>query len=500
MSAATRPVVARGERPIRDGAEPTAARDELKLALAVVALLALVCALSVVGAGAVARPVFMLSALAVAMLAKRRSPWLYLSASLWVWLTTAFVRRMIEWHGGFNASDLVLATPSLTALPIVADMLTCRGLLSRRSAGYALLLFGCVLYGLFVSFVRGDLLAGCFAAVDWVVPPLYLFLFICHAERIDAAERHLGVFLGLSLSLVVPYALYQYFLMPEWDANWMIASRMGSLGTPLPMGSRVFGSLNNPGFLAIWIGTCLVWLSHFRDRLLIVLTPLLILLLAITMVRSVYGSLTLALAVGALFGRGGFGRLVALVLVAGASAYLAVAALDPRVIEQIALRLRTVSELSTDGSAQIRAAIYTETPRLIDENPFGVGIGAQGRGKAAEGGRDVNTINVDSGPLSVFLALGWAAGPLYILGIGLLQCRALAIGRRRDAPIASVMAAAAICPLGTFPFLNVLGFAGVVLWICLGYVLAVEIRATERQRAPVAPRGAAPLALARLPR
>ncbi len=332
---------------------------------------------------------------------------------------------------------------------------------------------------MFVSFVGGNVLGGLFAATDWLVPLLYLYLFICHAGRIDEAEAHLGTFLALNLLFVVPYAFYQYFVMPDWDAAWMIGSGMGSLGQPLPMGSHVFGSMNNPGILAIWVGTSLVLLSHFRSRLLIMLTPFLFLVLLLTMVRAVWGSVLLALTIGALAGRGGFGRLVSILLLAGISGYAGMAVLNPRVIDQIAVRLQTFQNLNSDDSAQVRQMIYAETPKLINENPFGMGIGAQGRGQAAQGGRDTTTVNIDSGPLSVFLGLGWVAGPLYLFSLVLLPARALQIGRRQKTPMASVMAAAAICPFAIFPFVNIIGFAAVVLWICLGYALAVEIHATS---------------------
>ncbi len=128
------------------GADPTAARDEVKLALAIAGLLVVVVGLSVVGAGTIARPLFMLAAMVFAFQAKRRSPWLYLNTTLWFWLITAFVRRMIEWRGGFNSLDIVLVTPNLTALLIVPDILNTRGLLTRRGVGYALVLTACVLY------------------------------------------------------------------------------------------------------------------------------------------------------------------------------------------------------------------------------------------------------------------------------------------------------------------------------------------------------------------
>jgi hypothetical protein len=482
-----------------DGGDPMAMHDEVMLALAMAALLSVVIGLSIVGAGAIARPLFMVSALVFSVQGKRRSPWLYLSASLWIWLSTAFVRRMIEWHSGFNPTDIVLVTPNLTALLIVPDILRSKGLLTRRGAGYPLLLTGCVLYGLCVSFVRGDVLGGAIAAADWLIPLLYLFLFICNAERIDEAEAHVSAFLTLSVIFVVPYSLYQYFLMPAWDAAWMINADMGSAGKPLPMGSRVFGPLNNPGVLAIWAATCIVWLSHFRNRLLTIATPLLFLVVALSFVRSVYGSLTLAIVIGTLLGRGGFGRLLVLVSFSGLIGYGVLAAANPIVADQIVTRLQTVQDLSSDPSAQDRQEVYTETPKLIDQNPFGAGIGSQGRGNAAHGGRhEASLVNIDSGPLSVYLALGWIAGTLYIVGMFVLQGRALLSARRSNSPVASAMAAAAICSLAIFPFINVVQFSGVILWICLGFVLAVEIRASTPAQAPARQILRAPAELARL--
>ena len=479
--------------PLRARARQTALQEELLLGLAMAGLLVVVSALSAVGGGSLGRAIFMASALAIASLAKRRSPWLFLSASLWIWLTTAFIRRMIEWHSGFNPTDIVLVTPSLTALLIVPDILRSRGLLNRPGVGYALLLTACVTYGLFVSFVRGSLLGAAMAGADWLVPLLYLYLFICHAERIDEAEGHFAPFLSLSLLFVVPYTLYQYFRMPDWDATWMIGAEMGSLGSPLPMGSRVFGPLNNPGFLAIWAGTCVVLLSHFRSWLLLALAPFLFLVVAITQVRCVYASMLLAIGVGALIGRGGFGRMISIIVVAMLSGYVGLAVLDPQVTDQLTTRFATFGNLSSDTSAEIRAELYAETPALIDKNPFGTGIGAQGRGAAGQQG---STIAIDSGPLSVLLGLGWIAGPLYMLGMGLLQLRVLPVGRRRNSPVASAMAAAAICPLATFPFLNVIQFEGVILWVCLGYALAVEIKATM---AAPARQGARSMALEGVP-
>jgi hypothetical protein len=457
--------------------DPTTTRDELILAASVGGLLLLVTMLSMVGAGVIARPLFMISAMAFATVAKRRSPWLYLNATLWFWLVSSFARRIIEWRSGFNPADIVLVTPHLMTMLILPDLLNTPGLLKRRGIGYAVLLTACVFYGMFVSFVRGDVIAGLFSATDWVMPLLYLYFFICNARRIDEAEGHLAIFLPVSLLFVVSYSVYQYFQIPDWDAQWMVASGMGTVGYPLPMGSRVFGPMANGGILSIWSAMCVVLLGHFRTRLLLLVAPFLFLVVVLCQVRAVYGSLTLAVIIGALIGRGGFTRLISIIVLAGISGYGGITALDPTVIDQITTRLQTFENLKSDDSAQVRGMIYAETPRLINDNPFGIGIGAQGRGNVSQDSKDAMSTNIDSGPLSVFLGLGWVAGPLYLFGMMMLQVRAFLIAKRLpNEPMASTMAAAAIVPLATFPFINILGLGAVFLWICYGYVLALEIR------------------------
>ena len=453
----------------------TAVAEELVLALTVVVILVLEISMAMGGLGTVAKPLFTLVSLPVCLIAKRRSPWLYWSASMWFWLMTAFVRRIVEWRSGFDPVSLILVTPNLTALLMVPDVMNARGLFRRPGVGYALVLTACVLFGLFVSFFRGDVAGGMIAAADWLVPLLYLYFFIIHADRIDEAEPHIMVFLTCSMLLLVPYSLYQYLLMPAWDAAWMINSGMGAVGNPIPEGSKVFGPLNNPGFLAIWCGVGMVMMSHFRNKVLLCIAPFLVLLIAVSFVRAVYGSVLVALVVGSFLGRGGFGRLVVMMVAFGITAYVSTAILDPTVTDQISDRISTLGSLNSDGSAVVRAEIYAETPALIADHPFGAGIAGQGRGLAANAGRDVYNINVDAGPLSVLLGLGWIAGTLYILTMGVLTIRALVVARQTKSPAAAAMTAGAIVVLGTFIFLNVLGFEAVVLWSCLGFTLAVSI-------------------------
>jgi hypothetical protein len=474
-----------GRLPVRfafRAAGRTAIVQELALAACFLMLVAVAAGMGMVGAGSLARPMYILSGVGIAYVTRRMSPWLFLFAVYWFWLITPFVRRVVEWHSGFSTGDMILVTPALMSMFIAVDLMNAPGVFRRPGIGYALTLTVCALFGLFVSFFKGDVVPGLLSGVDWLIPLLYLYHFICHADRIDEVEPHLATFLTLSLLVVVPYSLYQYFEMPEWDAFWMINAGMGSVGNPLPEGSRVFGPTGSPAYLAIWCGTSVVLLSHFRNKTLMLLSPLLFFLVALTMVRAIYGSMSLAILVGIVFvGRARFGQLIAIILICGSLAGVSASALYPGTFDKIAARFTSVESLSSDDSAAARRGVIAQAPKLIADNPLGVGIGGQGRGKTA--GNDASTgYNIDFGPLSVYIGLGWIAGTIYVLTMGLLIVRCLSVARHCRSPVGATMASAALVTAGCFPFINILGFGGVVLWTCLGYVLAINIHETGQAR------------------
>lgn len=450
----------------------------MTLALTYAALVAVVGAMAVGGLGAVARPLYMLGGVAIAWLSLRRSPWLYLSATMWFWLVTAFVRRLIEWRAGFNATDIILATPNLMGLFMLKPILTAPGLLERRDVGPALVVAGSVTYGLCVSFFRGDLVPGAAAAADWLAPLFYFFFIVAYADKADTLEPHLRVFLLLGLCVTVPYGAYQYFFLPEWDAKWMVASEIRSIGQPFPLEVRVFGTTNNPTFLATWLGVCVLLAPFLRGRVLTLLAPMAGFVLLLTLVRAIYGSVVLALVASVLLGRGHVVKPLSAFALVVAMLCVGLAVADPAATEKIMSRLQTFQDLGSDDSAQVRQMIYEQTPEVIDGQPFGLGIGAMGRGAAATG--NVDMIAVDSGFLAAYLALGWVGGSAYILGLAFAAGQALTAARRHRSRLVLAFACAAICPLGMFPFVNVIGFSGSMMWICLGCVVVLSGRASGR--------------------
>jgi len=441
------------------------------LALTYFALLAVVAAL--VNAPTVAKALYMASAVVAAVLTRRVSPWLYFSAMMWFWLGSSLARRLMEFHAGFKTANLILAAPLVMALPIFFDVIQSPGLFQRRGIATPMALLACVFYALFLSFCQGEIVAGLLASTDWLFPMLFMFLFLVNADRIAEAEAHVAAFLPLAVLPVAAYGIWQWAHMPDWDGQWFIASGLGTVAYPLAPGNRAFSTLNNAGVFAAFCGVGIILLSYFRSALGLVAAGCALLALALAQVRSIYVSTLIGVIATGFLGRGGIGRLALLGAVAALVLYAGAEAADPLATEQITKRFTSMENLGNDESAQVRLQILDAVPALIDANPLGMGIGAEGRGKAATAG-PVDTANIDNGFLAILLAMGWLVGPIYIFCLFWLSWRVLRIAGKSRSALAGSMAAAALCPLGVLPFIYFNGFAGVLLWSCFGYVLALD--------------------------
>ncbi|HVC16062.1 MAG TPA: hypothetical protein VNE18_02055 [Rhodanobacter sp.] len=457
----------------------------LAQALMIGTLVAASALLAATGLAALARPLFVLGAIVIAGFAIHRSPWEYLTATLWFWTICPFVRRIIDMYGGFEVFNIVLVTPNVLSLFMLRDLLTSRDLLRRPESAVGMLLFLPALYGLGVSFVHGDIMPGAVAAADWFTPLLYYFYLINLAPRIDEADPFLRAFIPLNMLIVVGYGVYQYVNPPIWDVEWIVNSMMDSVGTAVPYGLRVFSTLNGPGLCAAWLSALTLLALHFRTRLSMLLLPPMILVLALTLVRANIGGTILGLSILVLFGRGVTIR----TLLAAAFGLLTVVAivslLNVRVADTLTQRFETVNHLGNDQSALARGALYLEAPALIDAHPLGMGIGALGRGAVAA--KETDLVNLDSGPIAIYLALGWIAGSVYFLGLLAVTIQALSAAKSSNSPAALVMAAVAVAIVAMIAFVNVVGLQGMILGLAAGYAAAVDIHTRSRIFRPAFP-------------
>ena len=456
--------------------EPNVAAGVVRQALEVAALVALVTALAVVHLAVAARPLFVLGAFFLAVRAIRKSPWDYLTLSLWIWSIAAFVRRLIDYYGGFQGQSIVLLTPNVLAILMIPSLLTSEQLMKRRETIPGLLLLAPVLCGLAVSFFKGEIFPGMIACIDWVIPLLYYFYLVQQIPRIQEAEAHFKAFVPLNLAVVGLYGVYQCFDVPVWDMEWVINVKMFTMaGSDGLFKIKPFSMLNSPGTCAAWVSTLILLSLHFRNRLSVVVLPAGLFFLALTQVRADLGAVVFGLAIAAVSGQKQIVKSLLVFVAVVAMVIGTLSALDPRIADALAGRFGSVSDLGQDRSAQAREELYRSMPKLLEDYPLGLGIGGVGHGAVAgnNGNTDADFVTIDGGPIAIYLALGWVAGTVYLVGLFVVVGAALLAAKRSRSPPALALAITALGELATLPFTNLVGLQGLIIWLPAAYAIAI---------------------------
>lgn len=456
--------------------EPNVAAGMIRQALEVAALIALVTGLAAAHLAVVARPLFVVGAFLLAVRAIRKSPWEYLTLSLWIWSLAAFVRRLIDHYGGFQGQSIVLLTPNVLAVLMVPALLTSERLMKRRETIPGLLLLVPVLCGLAVSFFKGEIFPGMIACIDWLIPLLYFFYLIELISRIHEGEAYFKAFVPLNLGFIAIYGIYQCFDVPAWDMDWVQNVKMFTMaGSGGLFKIKPFATLNSPGTCAAWVSTLILLSLHFRNRLSVVVLPAGLLFLALTQVRANLGAVVFGLAIAMFSGHKQIVKSLLVFIAVVAVVVGILSALDPRIAEALAGRFSSVGNLSEDRSAQAREELYRSMPDLLEKYPMGLGIGGVGHGAVAgnAGNTDADFVTIDGGPIAIYLALGWVAGTVYLIGLFVVVGAALLAARRSRSPPALALAITALGELSTLPFTNLVGLQGLIIWLPAAYAIAI---------------------------
>jgi hypothetical protein len=471
--------------------EPSASAVVIRQALEVAALVGLVAAIAAMHLASVARPLFVIVAFLMAVRAIRRSPWEYLTLSLWIWSISAFVRRLIDYYGGFQGQSIVLLTPNVLAVLMIPTLLTSTQLLKRRETIPGVLLLVPVLCGLALSFFKGEIFPGIIACIDWLIPLLYYFYLIELIPRIHQGEAYFKAFVPLNLGVVGLYGVYQCFDVPAWDLQWVIDVKLFTMASSGLFKVKPFSMLNSPGTCAAWVSTLILLSLHFRNRLSVIVLPAGLLFLALTQVRANLGAVAFGLAIAMFSGHKQIVKSLLVFIAVMAMVVGIISALDPRIADALVGRFGSVGNLGEDRSAQAREEFYRSMPDLMEKYPLGLGIGGIGHGAVAgnNGNTDADFVTVDGGPIAIYLALGWAAGTVYFIGLFVVVGAALLAAKRSRSPPALALAITALGELATLPFTNLVGLQGLIIWLPAAYAVAIGAARTTAVDPDYAPRG-----------
>jgi hypothetical protein len=455
----------------------------LRQLLVVGALGGVISLMAMVHLAALARPLYVVGALGLGLFYKRRSPWAFLTLTLWFWSVSPFVRRVVDYYGGHVTANPILLAGNAMALLMLKDVMSSRRTWWQPEARWGLLALVTLCYGLGVSFVRGEILGGVIAAADWFPPLFYFFYVIDLWPRIDEAEPHMRAFVPVNLAVVALYGLLQYTSPPIWDTTWMLESNFQTIGVAAAYQLHTFSTLNDAGLCAVWITAMLLLSLAFRTWITTFLLPLGGLILLTTQVRSSMGSFFLGVSIASAMAGARIIRPLIYMAIALMLVVLAIPMLDPKGVDLLTKRLDSFYDLSHDGSAQVREGLYEQIPDLTERNIMGIGIGALGRGAVASGTTEYQS--VDSGPLAVALALGVVPGTFYFLAFFGATGQALLAAQRTKSLPAIALATTALAGSSVIVFTYLVGLMGMLIWMSAGYAIAIGIKARSEQTSAV---------------
>lgn len=430
-----------------------------------------------VGAGALIVLLPLAALMAAVWLVQRHERPDYLELVIWLWLLTPWVRRVVDMHSGYSDESVVLLVAPLASLPGIAT-----GLLRpmrvrpevRRVFVVALFAVAYATAAGVIRFGTGPALVG---GTVWLAPlgvGLWVAATPCPTHALRRAVGRLSVAGALVLGV---YGMYQFFRLPEWDAHWMENVDLVSIGTPVALGVRVFGTLNAPVPYAMVLGALLIVASTVPSRWRVLIATAGMAGLALSVVRTAWVGFAAALAAMLVSGRERTAR-AALMLVVVPAVLLVV--LGGPVRDTVISRFdATVEKGTEDRSFADRTESYgVNLPRAATDL-VGRGFGQVGAGASAvddDAGVETNTAP-DSAILEALFSMGSVVGTAFLVAVTVGVLGTLRRSRQ-GGELDRAMAAALLGLLVQVPLGNPFNSApAAVFWMFLAVAARTEARA-----------------------
>jgi len=408
------------------------------------------------------------SAFLLSLFVIKRSRAAFVGFIFWLWLLTPFIRRVVEWRSGTTSSTSAILLAPYAAIGIAALALAPKlNLLAGRRTMPLFFALGAIGYGIVVGILHYSFSGLPQAVIAWALPPIFaLFLYAEQAEQ-ESIYKAFEAVMVAGLLVIGAYGIYQFFMLPEWDAQWMIASDLHSIGLPEPFEVRVFSTMNSPQVFAAFCaaGLLIALRSHLKIRFLAI--PAGIIALVLSLSRTAW--MGLAVGVVYLFCKISNKQRVRILAVAGCSLGISLVALQvPEVNTIVTARFQSLANPQGDDSYQARAHDYDMLVQEMIDDPFGSGLSADTSSDQTAPGAAV--ARQDSSITASLLSLGMLGAGIFALGL-LLAGISIFTG---TGSAASIGARATLLSIAIeAPFNNVVsGPVGFLLWCCVGLCIA----------------------------
>ena len=421
------------------------------------------------GNAAVFRYAIPYTALGVGFLLYRTAPVLYIGFAWWLWFLAPFLRRIVDYQAGWQDPNFIMLAPYLVSGICILTVIRHRHqLLHRDYFPFAVIMAG-ILYGYLIGILRGGLATATYDLLRWLIPLLF-GLHIALLWREYAVFRHCiqRTFLW-GVVLLGLYGVVQFYVLPPWDAFWMVNSGMHSIGQPRPFAVRVFSTMNFSGPYATMMTAGVLLLFTLRPwKHLMAAVPGYAGFL-LSLVRSSWGSWVIALSLMVFWIKGRMRMRMLGILAVGALVLLP-ALTVPEIKNRLDYRFSTFENLGEDNSFNARMTLYRKATLRAMTNPVGTGIGTAGAAQKMKS--DVAPI-FDSGLLVITLQLGWPGLLSYLGGLLMLVLLLWKIPRRTNDPFIIISVAIAFAMVALLPFKNALvGATAPPFWCFAGLAIA----------------------------
>jgi len=441
---------------------------------AVFAMMILIPGLAIAGGQAgVLRVAFPALSLVMAGFLLWRSKPTYVELVFWLWFVTPFLSRMADFQGGWSPNSAVEVAPYLAAglsgLPLLASI---RSLGNRRTLPHACALVA-ILYGLILGLVTLPLFNVLRALLNWIVPVLFgLFIYQNRDFYLEFRRAIIRAFV-LGALLTGSYAIYQFFVLPDWDRLWMLNVQLNSFGAIEAMKIRAFSTMNAPAIFAAVTMCGLLVLFNVKGRLRLLSAGCAFVGLMLTVSRAswlglVAGSFYLILSAETR-------QRVRLVFALFACGVFLMAATQIPVVHDLLLqRMESFSDPSQDVSFSARVVGHEQAFRQLAQEPFGEGIGSTDTNHNTEGDDDIIGPH-DSTILEFLYSLGWVGSLVYAFGLTSLAFQ-MKKTERNDSFVVS--AKAILIGFAAQALLNsvMIGVLGFMVWTFASMCMAASDR------------------------
>jgi hypothetical protein len=196
-----------------------------------------------------------------------KRPARYVGFMWWLWFLSPEVRRLADWSkGAFTPTSLIQVAPLAVTMISGLSLIRHYPVLGQRRGLPVLLILAGLAYAFMVGVVSSGPLAATYDLANWLYPILIGFHIMANTRDYPTyRDTIINTFIW-GMLVMGAYGLVQFAIMPQWDALWMLGSQMNSQGDPVPMGVRVFSTMNSSGPFAFAMMGAMVYVMAANHR------------------------------------------------------------------------------------------------------------------------------------------------------------------------------------------------------------------------------------------